>query len=116
MVFGASGGIGSALSKRLLAQPGSTVFLAGRDEAKLQQLQSSLGGGVPLVGDPLDPKQVSQIVLPHWSSCNALTGTGLPVMLNFNSRHHGKGLRSWHPACLTIASAKQTEAAPIVLG
>jgi NADP-dependent 3-hydroxy acid dehydrogenase YdfG len=45
VVFGASGGIGSALSKRLLAQPGSTVVLAGRDEAKLQQLVSTLGGG-----------------------------------------------------------------------
>lgn len=45
VVFGASGGIGSALSKRLLAQPGSTVVLAGRDEGKLQQLVTSLGGG-----------------------------------------------------------------------
>jgi NADP-dependent 3-hydroxy acid dehydrogenase YdfG len=47
LVFGASGGIGSALSKRLLAQPGATVLLAGRDEAKLQQLVDSLGGGEP---------------------------------------------------------------------
>lgn len=45
LVFGASGGIGSALSKRLLAQPGATVLLAGRDEGKLQQLVDSLGGG-----------------------------------------------------------------------
>jgi len=45
VVFGASGGIGSALSKRLLAQPGATVVLAGRDEGRLQQLRDSLGGG-----------------------------------------------------------------------
>lgn len=45
VVFGASGGIGSALSKRLLAQPGATVVVAGRDEGKLQQLTASLGGG-----------------------------------------------------------------------
>lgn len=45
VVFGASGGIGSALSRRLLAQPGATVVVAGRDEAKLQQLVASIGGG-----------------------------------------------------------------------
>jgi NADP-dependent 3-hydroxy acid dehydrogenase YdfG len=61
-VFGASGGIGSALSKRLLAQPGATVVVAGRDEGRLQQLVSSIGGGVPLVGDPCDPKQVRDAV------------------------------------------------------
>jgi NADP-dependent 3-hydroxy acid dehydrogenase YdfG len=58
VVFGASGGIGSCLSKRLLGLPGSTVLLAGRDENRLQQLQQSIGGGVPIVGDPLDAKQV----------------------------------------------------------
>jgi NADP-dependent 3-hydroxy acid dehydrogenase YdfG len=58
VVFGASGGIGSALSKRLLAQPGATVVVAGRDEGRLQQLVSTMGGGIPLVGDPCDPKQV----------------------------------------------------------
>lgn len=62
VVFGASGGIGSALSKRLLAQPGSTVVLAGRDEGRLQQLVTSLGGGVPLVGDPLDSKQAESVI------------------------------------------------------
>lgn len=66
VIFGASGGIGSALGKRLLAQPGSTVVLAGRDESRLQQLQQTLGGGVPMVGDPLDAKQV------FTSTCNQL--------------------------------------------
>jgi hypothetical protein len=33
--------------------------VAGRDEARLQQLVSNIGGGVPLIGDPCDPKQVS---------------------------------------------------------
>jgi NADP-dependent 3-hydroxy acid dehydrogenase YdfG len=59
IVFGASGGIGSALCKRLVAQDGAKVVLAGRDLSKLEQLQQSLGGGVPMVADPLDSKQVS---------------------------------------------------------
>jgi NADP-dependent 3-hydroxy acid dehydrogenase YdfG len=69
VVFGASGGIGSALSKRLLAQPGATVVVAGRDEGRLQQLVSSIGGGVPLVGDPCDPKQVSAAAAEDASWC-----------------------------------------------
>jgi NADP-dependent 3-hydroxy acid dehydrogenase YdfG len=81
VVFGASGGIGSALSKRLLAQPGATVVVAGRDEARLQQLVSNIGGGVPLVGDPCDPKQVSE----HYSSwC------------------HSQDVQ-WHLSCCTLA-------------
>lgn len=59
VVFGATGGIGSALCKRLVAQPGASVVLAGRDAGRLEQLQQSLGGGIPMVADPLDPKQVS---------------------------------------------------------
>jgi NADP-dependent 3-hydroxy acid dehydrogenase YdfG len=59
VIFGASGGIGSCLAKRLAAQPGATVVLAGRDQGKLDALAASLGGGgIPLVADPLDPKQV----------------------------------------------------------
>jgi NADP-dependent 3-hydroxy acid dehydrogenase YdfG len=69
VVFGASGGIGSALSKRLLAQPGATVVLAGRDEGRLQQLVSSIGGGVPLLGDPCDPKQASDVSAAAATAC-----------------------------------------------
>lgn len=84
MIFGASGGIGSALSKRLLAQPGSTVVLAGREEGKLQQLQQTVGGGVPIVGDALDSKQVIGRLLggrvaancSNSSSSGSSTGTG----------------------------------------
>eukprot|EP00879_Flechtneria_rotunda_P011838 GHRR01012365.1.p1 GENE.GHRR01012365.1~~GHRR01012365.1.p1 ORF type:complete len:277 (+),score=62.19 GHRR01012365.1:400-1230(+) len=62
VVFGASGGIGSALSKRLLAQQGAAVMLAGRDQGRLQQLQTTLGGGIPIVGDPLDSKQAEAVI------------------------------------------------------
>ncbi|KAF8057770.1 fabG [Scenedesmus sp. PABB004] len=74
VVFGASGGIGSALSRRLLAQPGATVVLAGRDEAKLGALAASLGGGVPLVGDPLDPKQAEAVITQAVAAHGRLDG------------------------------------------
>eukprot|EP00775_Hariotina_reticulata_P007393 gene7393-7602_t len=62
VVFGASGGIGSSLSKRLLGLTGSTVLLAGRDEGRLQQLQQSIGGGQPIIGDPLHAKQAEAVI------------------------------------------------------
>ncbi|GBF96689.1 hypothetical protein Rsub_09322 [Raphidocelis subcapitata] len=70
LIFGAAGGIGSCLAKRLAAQPGATVVLAGRDRGRLDALQASLGGaGVPLVADPLDSKQVeaafAEVVSSH---------------------------------------------------
>jgi hypothetical protein len=59
VIFGAAGGVGSALAKRLAAQPGATVVLAGRDGARLDALRAELGGAaVPIVADPLDSKQV----------------------------------------------------------
>jgi NAD(P)-dependent dehydrogenase (short-subunit alcohol dehydrogenase family) len=62
LIFGASGGIGSCLAKRLAGQSGATVVLAGRDQAKLDELKASLAGAaagvVPLLADPLDSQQV----------------------------------------------------------
>ncbi len=45
LVVGAAGGIGSALCRRL-ASKAATLVLAGRDEAKLRQLQEEVGGEV----------------------------------------------------------------------
>lgn len=56
LVFGATGGIGSELVRRLSQQAGARVVLAGRDGAKLESL-SQLGSGTVVV-DPLDPDQV----------------------------------------------------------
>ena len=56
VVFGASGGIGSALAARLLQQPGASVLLCGRDESKLQELAERIGGGTPCVADVSDLK------------------------------------------------------------
>lgn len=62
VVFGATGGIGSALCKRLLGQSNTQVILAGRGTSKLEQLQASLSGGVIMQADVLDPKQVDQVL------------------------------------------------------
>jgi 3-oxoacyl-[acyl-carrier protein] reductase len=45
VIIGASGGIGTQLCA-LLRGSGWSLVLAGRDQAKLEQLQQSLGGGV----------------------------------------------------------------------
>ena len=42
VVFGAYGGVGSALSRRL-AKKGANLLLAGRDEARLADLAAELG-------------------------------------------------------------------------
>ena len=45
LIFGAYGGIGSALSRRL-AQAGARLLLAGRDEARLAMLAAEVGGEI----------------------------------------------------------------------
>jgi hypothetical protein len=65
VVFGATGGIGSALAARLVAQPGATLVAVGRDTTKLDaltaQLQSAATSSpaiLPLTADVTDSKQV----------------------------------------------------------
>lgn len=53
LVFGATGGIGAALSRRLRAR-GATPFLVARDPARLEQLASDLGGAPFRPADVLD--------------------------------------------------------------
>jgi NAD(P)-dependent dehydrogenase (short-subunit alcohol dehydrogenase family) len=78
VIFGASGGIGSALAARLLRTPGNpVVLLAGRDESRLAALKESLlsGGAHPpvsptatidtAVADPLDPKAPEALISKH---------------------------------------------------
>lgn len=55
VVFGATGGIGSELCRRLASQEGARVVLAARDEAKLEALHAQLGAVSHIsVADPLD--------------------------------------------------------------
>jgi NAD(P)-dependent dehydrogenase (short-subunit alcohol dehydrogenase family) len=56
VVLGASGGIGSALCRRL-AEEGATVIAAARDRAKLQERLA----GVPVVESILDPTRPEEI-------------------------------------------------------
>lgn len=80
VIFGASGGIGSALAARLLRSSGNpTVVLAGRDEGRLAALKDSLlsgsaGSANPFsptatidtaVADPLDPKAPDELISKH---------------------------------------------------
>lgn len=84
VIFGASGGIGSALAARLLRSPGNpVVVVAGRDEGRLAVLKERLlsgGGGSgdsthppppatatvdAAVADPLDPKSADRLISQH---------------------------------------------------
>lgn len=58
VIFGATGGIGSCLARRLIAQNGASVALVGRDQAKLDALAAEIGGGSTYLADVTDSKQV----------------------------------------------------------
>lgn len=82
LIFGASGGIGSCLAKRLAAQPGATVVLAGRDASKLEPLAAALGGNaVSVVADPCESKQVRSV-----GTASDLILTGLERVLTRSLR------------------------------
>ncbi len=62
-IFGATGGIGSALAQRLAKHPNATLVLVGRDAGKLDKAVASLaaqpsGGLTVLQADVTDAKQV----------------------------------------------------------
>lgn len=58
LVFGATGGIGSELSRLLQLQPDAKLILSSRTESKLKELADSIGGGTPMAANVLDPKEV----------------------------------------------------------
>mmetsp|Transcript_16535 Transcript_16535/g.35768 ORF Transcript_16535/g.35768 Transcript_16535/m.35768 type:complete len:293 (+) Transcript_16535:28-906(+) len=63
VVFGATGGIGSALCRRLAQHQGSNVVLVGRDAGKLSTLQAELGASAStLTADVTDSKQVDDAI------------------------------------------------------
>ncbi|KAL4421452.1 hypothetical protein ABPG75_010743 [Micractinium tetrahymenae] len=69
VIFGATGGIGGALSEQLAAQPGARLLLSGRDDAKLAataERAAAAAAGPSTVGtaaaDPLDPAAVEAVL------------------------------------------------------
>ena len=60
VIFGATGGIGTDLAKRLLAGK-STVILAAHQGEKLSKLKEELGGGETKEIDVMNSKQVSSL-------------------------------------------------------
>lgn len=71
VIFGATGGIGSDLAKRLLAA-NSTVILAADQEDKLSKLKEELGGGETKTVDVLNSKQVCGLKSPCYCCSNAI--------------------------------------------
>jgi 3-oxoacyl-[acyl-carrier protein] reductase len=76
VVFGATGGIGSELCRRLSLHENSHIILSGRDEQKLQSLANELPqtSTTVLVADPLDPLAVEQVTSQTINSHGHLTG------------------------------------------
>ncbi|MEW5299867.1 MAG: hypothetical protein WDW36_002840 [Sanguina aurantia] len=62
VIFGATGGIGSCLARRLKAQTGASVALVGRDQAKLDALSAEIGGAHTYIADVTDSKQVDEVI------------------------------------------------------
>lgn len=60
LIYGGTGGVGSALARRLVAA-GRSVHLAGRNEEKLAALAAELGAGWTAV-DVLDPATIAPAV------------------------------------------------------
>ena len=57
VIFGATGGVGSDLAKRLLAA-NNKVVMAADNEDKLSKLKEDLGGGETKAIDVMNSKQV----------------------------------------------------------
>lgn len=91
MVFGAYGGIGSELCRRLTSHPGAQVVAVGRDQAKLDALTAKLGSAATaMAADAQDSKQV-QAGAKGWSG--GKRGTGTPR----EEGHYRRGLRARAP-------------------
>jgi hypothetical protein len=113
LIFGATGGIGSALAQRLAKHEGAALVLAGRNQDKLSALSNSLsakpaGGVSTLVCDVTDSKAVEQAVeqavQAHGSVSGVVNCVGSIVL---KAAHQTSGERQcrgmgnlwwmWHP-------------------
>lgn len=62
VVFGATGGIGGALSRRLAQQNNSNVIIVGRNEEKLGTLRQELPNASAYVADAQDAAKVEEVI------------------------------------------------------
>lgn len=72
LIFGANGGIGSALATRL-AERGATLMLAGRNETALAEQASTLNGKY-ILARPDDPASIAAAVTATQESLGRLDG------------------------------------------
>jgi NAD(P)-dependent dehydrogenase (short-subunit alcohol dehydrogenase family) len=72
LIFGASGGIGSSLTRRLFAR-GSRVFIAGRNREGIEEVARETGADFRIV-DATQPSEVELCVSDAVESCGRLDG------------------------------------------
>ena len=72
LIFGATGGVGAALARRLTAA-GTRVFLSARDVSRLGALGAELGAGF-LAGDATDWAQIDAVTDAAVAHAGPLTG------------------------------------------
>jgi NAD(P)-dependent dehydrogenase (short-subunit alcohol dehydrogenase family) len=99
LVFGASGGIGSALSRRLVAD-GHRVVLAGRNSDKLASLAEELDTP-KLVVDATDPAAVGRATKEAASRLSALDGVANCVGSVFLKPAHLTSPEDWQQTLAT---------------
>lgn len=73
LVTGATGAIGSELSRQLVSC-GHAVTLAARNDARLADLSATLGHPAALSADLTDPAAAQRMVRQAWEQCDGLDG------------------------------------------
>jgi NAD(P)-dependent dehydrogenase (short-subunit alcohol dehydrogenase family) len=99
LIFGASGGIGAALARRLAAA-GSRVMLAGRNEAKLQELAQQLDQPHHVV-DATDTSAVEQCFADTVQQFGTLDGVANCVGSILLKPAHLTSDDDWHQTMAT---------------
>lgn len=92
VIFGATGGIGQDLAKRLLAA-NNKVVLAAHDEDKLSKLKEELGGGEIKAIDVMNSKQVCM----HTCHCRPHLNASVHIHMFSESN---KSCAKRHPAAI----------------
>lgn len=118
LIFGATGGVGSALARRL-ATEGTAVHLAARDEAKLGALAAELGGAPFTVCDVLDAGAVTAAAAAAAAS-GGLAGlafcVGSIVLKPFKRTTAADFRQAFELNALSAALAVQAAEAPLRAG